>query len=144
MRHLLLVEGRPNCARQLLARYSVGTSRRGDVLLRSRSPRTCHYPCLLTPCLNVRWSRMSGRRTSGSSRPSLGVQVLAVFSFISWGKSQFTKCLGKRMSGKTPGSPRHPSSRHPRPSKNVRSKLQEPAENHRLVFVSLEALPLVF
>ena len=29
------------------------------------------------------WSRMSGRRTSGSSRPSLGVQVLAVFSFIS-------------------------------------------------------------
>ena len=28
-------------------------------------------------------SRMSGRRTSGSSRPSLGVQVLAVFSFIS-------------------------------------------------------------
>ena len=25
---------------------------------------------------------MSGRRTSGSSRPSLGVQVLAVFSFI--------------------------------------------------------------
>ena len=29
------------------------------------------------------WSRMSGRRTSGSSRPSLGVQVLAVSSFIS-------------------------------------------------------------
>ena len=28
-------------------------------------------------------SRMSGRRTSGSSRPSLGVQVLDVFSFIS-------------------------------------------------------------
>ena len=32
---------------------------------------------------------MSGRRTSGTSRPSLGAQVLAVFSFISWGKSQF-------------------------------------------------------
>ena len=32
---------------------------------------------------NIGWSRMSGRRTSGSSRPSLGVQVLAVFSFIS-------------------------------------------------------------
>ena len=31
----------------------------------------------------IGWSRMSGRRTSGSSRPSLGVQVLAVFSFIS-------------------------------------------------------------
>ena len=40
---------------------------------------------------------MSGRRTSGSSKPSLGVQVLAVFSFISWGKSQFKKCLGKRL-----------------------------------------------
>ena len=40
---------------------------------------------------------MSGRRTSGSSRPGLGVQVLAVFSFISWGKSQFKKCLGKRL-----------------------------------------------
>ena len=40
---------------------------------------------------------MSGRRTSGSSRPSLGVQVLAVFSFISKGKSQFKRCLGKRL-----------------------------------------------
>ena len=38
---------------------------------------------------------MSGRRTSGSSRPSLGVQVLVVFSFISQGKSQFKRCLGK-------------------------------------------------
>ena len=40
---------------------------------------------------------MAGRRTSGSSRPSLGVRVLAVFSFISWGKSQFKQCLGKRL-----------------------------------------------
>ena len=40
---------------------------------------------------------MSGRRTSWSSRPSLGVQVLAVFSFISLGKSQFKKCLGERL-----------------------------------------------
>ena len=39
---------------------------------------------------------MSGRRTSGSSRPRLGVHVLAGFSFISWGKSQFKKCLEKR------------------------------------------------
>ena len=31
----------------------------------------------------IRWSRMSGRRTSGSSRPSLGVRVLAFSSFIS-------------------------------------------------------------
>ena len=29
------------------------------------------------------WSRMSGRKTSGKSRPSLGAQVLAVFSFVS-------------------------------------------------------------
>ena len=43
------------------------------------------------------WSQMSGRRTSGSSRPGLGVQVLAVFSFISQGKLQFKKCLGKRL-----------------------------------------------
>ena len=40
---------------------------------------------------------MSGRRTSGSSRPSLGVQVLAVFSFISYGKSQFEKCPGEHL-----------------------------------------------
>ena len=40
---------------------------------------------------------MSGSRTSGSSRPSLGVQVIAVFSFISQGKSQFNQCLGKRL-----------------------------------------------
>ena len=40
---------------------------------------------------------MSARRTSGTSRPSLGAQVLAVFSFISKGKSQFKKCLGKRL-----------------------------------------------
>ena len=55
--------------------------------------------------------RMSGRRTSGSSRPSLGVQVLAIFSFIFLGKIAVQK-----MSGRTPGSPRHPSCRHPRPS----------------------------
>ena len=36
-----------------------------------------------------------GRRTSGSSKPSLGVQALAVFFFISDGKSQFEKCLGE-------------------------------------------------
>ena len=34
---------------------------------------------------------------SGSSRPSLGVQVLAAFSFISLRKSQFKKCLGNRL-----------------------------------------------
>ena len=31
----------------------------------------------------IGWTRMSGSRTSGSSRPSSGVQVHAVFSFIS-------------------------------------------------------------
>ena len=30
----------------------------------------------------IGWSRMSGRTTSGSSRPSLGAQVLVVFSFF--------------------------------------------------------------
>ena len=40
---------------------------------------------------------MSGRRTSGGSIPSLGVQVLADFSFISLGKSQFKRCLEKRL-----------------------------------------------
>ena len=40
---------------------------------------------------------MFGRRTSGTSRPSLGAQVLVVFSFIPWGKSHFKKCLGKRL-----------------------------------------------
>ena len=33
--------------------------------------------------LDFGWSQMSGRRTSGSSRTSLGGQVFAVFSFIS-------------------------------------------------------------
>ena len=58
----------------------------------------------------IRWSRMSGRRTSGTSRSSLGVQVLAVFLHF-LGKIEF-----QNMSGKTPGTPRQPSSRHPRPS----------------------------
>ena len=40
---------------------------------------------------------MSGRRTSGSSGPSLGIQVLADFSFISSGKSQFKTCQRKRL-----------------------------------------------
>ena len=40
---------------------------------------------------------MSGRRTSGTSRPSLGAQVLAVFSSFPSGKGQFKKCLGKRL-----------------------------------------------
>ena len=58
----------------------------------------------------IGWSRMSARRTSGSSRPSLGVQVLpSLPSFLG-------KIAVQEMSGKTSGSPRHPSSRHPRPS----------------------------
>ena len=57
-------------------------------------------------------SRMSGRRTSGTSRSSLGVQVLAVFSFKLFPRES----RSSKMSGKTPGSSRHPSSRHPRPS----------------------------
>ena len=38
---------------------------------------------------------MSGRRTT--SRPSLGVQLLAAFLFVSQGKWQFKECLGKRL-----------------------------------------------
>ena len=37
---------------------------------------SCDFPCF-------GWLRMSGRRMSGTSRPSLGAQVLAVLSFIS-------------------------------------------------------------
>ena len=37
----LLVEGRPNCARQSPCQYTVGTSRRYDIVLRSRSPLLC-------------------------------------------------------------------------------------------------------
>ena len=52
---------------------------------------------------------MSGGRTSGTSRPSLGVQVLVVFpSFLSDNRSS------KNVWEKS-GSPRRPSSRHPRP-----------------------------
>ena len=40
---------------------------------------------------------MSGRRPSGSSRPSPGGQVFAVFSFISWENSQFNQCVGERL-----------------------------------------------
>ena len=56
---------------------------------------------------------MSGRRTSGTSRRSLGAQVTGscplLLHFIG-------KIAVQKMSGKAPGSPRHPSSRHPRPS----------------------------
>ena len=40
---------------------------------------------------------MSGRRMSGTSRPSLGAQVLAVFPSFLRGKSQFKKCLERRL-----------------------------------------------
>ena len=36
-----------------------------------------------TPSTRVEWSQMSGRRTFGTYRPSLGAQVLALCSFIS-------------------------------------------------------------
>ena len=76
----------------------------------------CH-PCSVTDhhaiaaqlCLGR--SRMSGRRMSGSSRPSLGVQVSCRLFLHFLGKIAVRK-----MSGRTPGSPRHPSSRHLRPS----------------------------
>ena len=82
-------------------------------------------------------SRMSGRRTSGSSRPSRTTQGMAHFRKVAdvWEKDVwefqaksgssgscrlFLHFLGKiavrKMSGRTPGSPRHPSSRHLRPS----------------------------
>ena len=35
------------------------------------------------------WSPVSGRRMSGTSRPSAGPQVLALFSFTSWAKALF-------------------------------------------------------
>ena len=60
------------------------------------------------------WSQMFGRRTSRTSRPSLGAQALAVFP------SSPRENHSQQMSGKTPGSPRHPSSRHPRPSERKR------------------------
>ena len=54
------------------------------------------------------WPRMSGRRTSGSSRAKSG---------SSGSCRLFLHFLGKiavqEMSGRTPGSPRHPCSRHP-------------------------------
>ena len=55
------------------------------------------FSCQMVSFSIFGWPRMSGRRTFGSSRPSLGVQVPATFSFISSGKSQFKKCLGKRL-----------------------------------------------
>ena len=61
----------------------------------------------------IGWSRMSGRRTSGTSRPSLGVQVLTVFPSCPRENSSL------KMSGKTQGSPRQPSSSHPWPSERM-------------------------
>ena len=44
----------------------------------------------------VGWSQVSGRRTSGSSRPSLRVQVLAVFFLHFLGKIAVQKISGKK------------------------------------------------
>ena len=33
----------------IACQYTVGTSRRGDIVLRSRSPRKCHYPLFAYP-----------------------------------------------------------------------------------------------
>ena len=35
----------------IACQYTVGTSRRGDIILRSRSPRKCHYPLFACPLL---------------------------------------------------------------------------------------------
>ena len=68
MRHPLLVEGRPNCARQLLA----GTLSAPHVAATSYCDPSRHAnvitPCLLTPCLNVPY-------TSSPARPSLPFRV---------------------------------------------------------------------
>ena len=74
---------------------------------------------------------MSGRRTSGCSRPSLGVQVLAQFSLHFLGKGAV-----QEMSGKTPGSPRRPSSRHPRPSDSISrfAEINPPRAKHVTLF----------
>ena len=46
---------------------------------RGQAPTARICPRLCEPLFE--WSRMSGRRTSGSSRPSLGVQIHAVLAF---------------------------------------------------------------
>ena len=63
---------------------------------------------------------MTGRRTSGSSRPSSG---------SSGSCRLFLHFLGKiavrKMSGRTPGTPRRPSCRHPRPSEPQKNQGRE-------------------
>ena len=49
MRHPLLVEGQTKLRATIACQDTVGTSRRGDMVLRSRSPRKCHYPLFAYP-----------------------------------------------------------------------------------------------
>ena len=71
----------------------------------SRSPRE------VSQKKSMGWLGMSGRRASGTSTASLGAQVLALFFFVFSRENH-----GLKMSGKTAGSPRHPSTSHPRPA----------------------------
>ena len=49
MRHPLLVESTTKLCATIACQYTVGTSRHGDIVLRSRSPRKCHYPPFAYP-----------------------------------------------------------------------------------------------
>ena len=91
-----------------LQRFKVGTD-----VLHDGNELTGHEPQTQSGAVTLQESQMdpdlAGLRVyrvvtdvweggvSGTSRPSLGAQVLAVFSFVSKEKSQFRKCLGKRL-----------------------------------------------
>ena len=64
-----------------------------------------------SPNPELGWSPTSGRRTSGTSWPSLGPRTLPTSPPLFQGKSRF-----KNKPGNAPGSPRHPSARHGQPA----------------------------
>ena len=52
----------------IACQYTVGTSRRGDIVLRSRSPRKCHYPLFAYPLFKC--AQMYRGGGGGSQRES--------------------------------------------------------------------------
>ena len=98
---ITFAEGRPKSAQQ--SRDSTVAARRAQSVTVPSSRVTVAVAVL-------RWSRVSGRRTSGTSRSSLGGSCRPFLHFLG-------KIAVQTMSGKAPESPRHPSSRHPRSSK---------------------------
>ena len=108
MRHPLLKGRTTKLCASIACQCTVGTSRRDDIILRSRSPRKCHYPLFAYPlfkraqfnCRSRAWGWDSldlQQGHLGPSGPKLQIQSENGFPALSTPRPKKSKMESKRV-----------------------------------------------